>query len=126
MPNLIHSLDAASLALLIDFFFKENKSNNFYSVHDCFSVTCNNVSNLTNILKAVYIDIYSKESYLKKLEKSFLDNIIIHYGSDCYNPLDRTIIVEKNNKIITLQYPDVKKVILNNTIDIQNSSYLIH
>jgi hypothetical protein len=126
MPNLIHSLDAASLALLIDMFFKEDKSNNFYSVHDCFAVTCNNVSNLTNILKAVYTNIYSKESYLKELDESYLFFIKTYYGTDCYNPIDRTITIEKNNDIKTLIYPDVNKVILNNTIDIKSSSYLIH
>jgi DNA-directed RNA polymerase len=61
MPNLIHSLDAASLALLIDLFFKENKNNkkNFYSVHDCFAVTCNNVNSIYKHIKAVYATIYS-------------------------------------------------------------------
>ena len=39
MPNLVHSLDAASLALLIENFFKEDKTKNFFSVHDCFAVT---------------------------------------------------------------------------------------
>ena len=38
MPNLVHSLDAASLALVIDSFFKIENEKNFYSIHDCFAL----------------------------------------------------------------------------------------
>lgn len=40
MPNLVHSLDAASLCLLIESYFSDNNSLYFYSIHDCFAVPC--------------------------------------------------------------------------------------
>ena len=52
MPNLVHSLDAASLCLVIVNYFKENDNINFYSIHDCFAVPCNKVNNL--IVPAAY------------------------------------------------------------------------
>jgi len=126
MPNLVHSLDAATLSLLIDIFFKKIITNNFYSVHDCFAVTCNKVSYLTDILKAVYVDLYSKEPYLKKLDNSILNHIKINYGDNCFNPNNNIITIEKNGKEIQLKYPNINNVILNNTIELQKSSYLIH
>jgi len=50
MPNLIHSLDAASLCLVIVNYFKEIDNLNFYSIHDCFAVPCNKVNNLYGLL----------------------------------------------------------------------------
>jgi DNA-directed RNA polymerase len=44
MPNLVHSLDSASLDLVIENYFKENENKKFDSIHDCFAVLCNNLS----------------------------------------------------------------------------------
>ena len=126
MPNLVHSLDAATLSLLIDIFFKENKYQNFYSVHDCFAVTCNNVTSIYKILKAVYAAIYSKEPYLKELHEYFLKNIEKLYGSNSYNSKENTITIFKNNEYKFIKYPDIKKVINIHSINIEESSYLIH
>jgi DNA-directed RNA polymerase len=46
MPNLVHSLDAASLALVAEYYFNSVDIKNFYAIHDCFAVTCNNIPNL--------------------------------------------------------------------------------
>lgn len=54
MPNLVLSLDAASLALLIDIYFRKEATNNFYSIHDCFAVTCNIVNYMVQLLKLSY------------------------------------------------------------------------
>ena len=61
MPNLIHSLDAASLAILIDKFFNNpnsSKIKNIYAIHDCFSSTANNMKFIICTLKLIYISIY--------------------------------------------------------------------
>ena len=63
MPNLVHSLDAASLALLVDYFYTQSVNKNplpssgkvkFFAIHDCFATTCNNFENLKIALKSVY------------------------------------------------------------------------
>lgn len=114
MPNLIHSLDAASLILLVNEFFKENKYKNFYSIHDCFAVTCNNVEFMMNYLKSAYCIIYSKDNYLLELNNTFLENIKDSYGPDCYDPETKRITIEKSlvsDETIKIKYPDITRVI---------------
>jgi DNA-directed RNA polymerase len=85
MPNLIHSLDADALALLVYYYFTDNSSNikNIYTIHDCFAVTANNTENLINFLKVVYQKIYTERSYLKELHKTMIEHIKLHYNDDC-------------------------------------------
>lgn len=68
MPNLVHSLDATTLILLFHSFYLEKrkieKTLNFYSVHDCFDVTANDVDTLIRLIRNVYINIYSEKRYL--------------------------------------------------------------
>lgn len=119
MPNLIHSLDAASLALLAEYHFNCENINNFYAIHDCFAVTANNIESLIKYLKLVYIRIYSEDDYLRNLDGSaeILNHIIFHYGKDCYNPDTRLITVDINDgsyppgKEIKEKYPNIDYVI---------------
>lgn len=86
MPNLVHSLDAASLALLLDSYFNNcYKVNNIYTVHDCFAVTANNIDSLMLLLKLVYRKIYFQDSYLIKLDRGIKDHIKNHYGDQSLN-----------------------------------------
>jgi DNA-directed RNA polymerase len=128
MPNLIHSLDAASLVLLINEFFKENKEFNFYSIHDCFAVTCNNVELIMNFLKSAYCIIYSKENYLLELNKTLLKNILDNYGENCYDPQTKIITIERSDKKIKLKFPDITKIIDSeeNSLEFLKSSYILH
>jgi DNA-directed RNA polymerase len=111
MPNLIHSLDAASLALIVNIIADDKNINkkvfNFFSIHDCFAVTTNNVSDLIKIVKLVYIKIYSDENYLKKFDQGIIDNIKRHFGAESFNDEDKTIKVNGYN----LNYPDVNKIL---------------
>lgn len=110
MPNLVHSLDAASLALLLDSYFKYGL-NNIFTVHDCFGVTANNVSSLLEILKLTYIKIYSKDTYLTKLDKGVREYIKNVYGDTCFNEETRVIKVNIENKDIEIEFPDIDVVL---------------
>ena len=108
MPNLIHSLDAASLALLLDSYFSCN-TNNVYTVHDCFAVTIKNISNLMHLLKLTYIKIYSDETYLKRLDKGIKENIKNVYGDKVFDNETGVINIPENN--ININFPDVNVVL---------------
>lgn len=112
MPNLVHSLDAASLALLLDSYFVDDDSiKNIYTVHDCFAaVPIDNVSNLMHLSqKLTYIKIYSDETYLKRLDKGIIDNIKNIYGDTSFNDKTRVINIPANN--INIEFPSVNIVL---------------
>jgi DNA-directed RNA polymerase len=70
MPNLIHSLDACNVHILI---YKLIKSEQIpvpvpvYTVNDCFASTANNMSIIEHNVKNAFIDIYfDDEGFLLK------------------------------------------------------------
>ena len=127
MPNLIHSLDASSLALLVNLYFNSNQNTkNFFSVHDCFAVTANDVENITTLLKHTYITIYSKDKYLIKLDNDIKQFIKSAFGSDSLN--DDTLEINVPSFKTPLKFPDVNKV-LGKKFDfegLKNSKYIIN
>jgi len=130
MPNLIHSLDAAALALLANYHFKSNGNNNFYAIHDCFAVTANNVEMLIKYLKLVYLDLYSEDTYLKKFHEEMIDDIKYHYSDSCYNPDTNEVNVTIKGVDIKLLIPDVN-VVLGTRLPshdelIKDSAYIIN
>jgi DNA-directed RNA polymerase len=125
MPNLVHSLDATSLAMLVDQYFNSiTEVKNLYAVHDCFAVTANNVENLMLYLKLVYINIYSENNYLRQLNKQIIEHIKLHYGSECFNEETRIIDTKDLPK---MKFPNINAV-LDKDLDadfILKSSYII-
>ena len=126
MPNLVHSLDAGSLALLVDLYFndKASKINNIYSVHDCFAVTANNIDILMELLKHVYNKIYSQDTYLKKLDKYVKNHIRNHYGDESLNEETLKITIPHMKD---MTFPDIEKVLGTKlSTNFLSSSYIIN
>ena len=128
MPNLIHSLDAASLALIVEMLHShlDLKINqfNFFSIHDCFAVTANNVVNLIKYIKLVYIKIYSEDSYLKRFDQGIIESIKLQFGDKAFD--DKTKIIKVNGHKIL--YPDVDQIIKGRikAIKIMNAQSIIN
>lgn len=70
MPNIIHSLDASMVISIINNY----NSYNFFSIHDCFATTANNIGFLNYIIRIAFIELYANEPYINKLH-----NFIINY-----------------------------------------------
>lgn len=107
MPNLVHSLDSTSLILLF-YSLKKCKNDgfiNFYSVHDCYGVTAENVELLIEHIRQVYIDLYSEAKYINSFDKDVIDLIRKTLGGDSnteYSEDRRVILVKNSNMKITL------------------------
>ena len=75
MPNLIHSLDACNVHILIYKLIKSNKIP-VYTVHDCFASTANNMLILEHNVKPAFIDIYfDEEGFLLKSHNRIISQI---------------------------------------------------
>ena len=76
MPNLIHSLDAVTLAELINMYFKgESNVKNIYTIHDCFGMSIREVNYVIDLLKIVYCSLYFQDQYLNKLDTGIIQHI---------------------------------------------------
>lgn len=91
MPNLIHSLDAANIHLLIKRIIDNEDIISIYTIHDCFATTPNNMRKLEKLIKICFIKIYfTQENYLEKMHHFFLEQIksfshdIIKIGDSYY------------------------------------------
>jgi len=66
MPNLIHSLDACNIHLLINKVLDNNFNFPIYTIHDCFASTPNNMASLERLIKLTFLTIYFEGKYLEK------------------------------------------------------------
>jgi DNA-directed RNA polymerase len=126
MPNLVHSLDSASLALLIDNFFKIENNYNFYSIHDCFAVTCNKVDLMIKLLKLSYYTIYCNEPFLKKFDSNFKNFILIQFGENSFLKENTIQITNQEGNLIKIKYPDINQVLKPTLLEFMESSYPIN
>jgi DNA-directed RNA polymerase len=111
MPNLIHSLDATSIALLYDSF--GNDSRPIYTVHDCFAVTADNILCLIEQLKSVYLKMYSEQAYLLEVHRYIISVIKKTFGSHIFIENDKYIIIAGSDKkgCEKILYPSIESVL---------------
>ena len=129
MPNLVHSLDSSTLILLYQAFYNTINEKggvvNFYSVHDCYGITAKHVDLLINILRSIYIEIYSNEIFIKKFDKDIIKLIKDSYGNGIFCEKDRIFTIE----CVKYKLPSISKLIENRDElayqDLLNSKYLI-
>lgn len=112
MPNLIHSLDAASLILLLDEYFNnsELQVKNIYTIHDCFAMPMNHVEFIIDNLRKIYTSLYSDSHYLDKLDKGVLDAIAYHYRDVEHIRDKNKLIITQDNEEKVFNYPNIKEV----------------
>ena len=121
-PNLIHSLDATTIAMLYNYL----DGISIYMIHDCFAVTAKHVPLLIYKLKMVYIRLYSSHKYLIDFDNIVRLSINKTYGDQVFKVNGKYVNMPDTNKPIL--YPDVNDIIniySEDTIDrLKYSSYL--
>ena len=68
-PNYIHSMDAAHMALVI-----ADWEGDFGAVHDSFSTHANDVDELLQRTKDVFIEMYNYDNYFDEIRRNLTDN----------------------------------------------------
>lgn len=133
MPNLIHTLDAASMILLYDQFSKVYSNFiNLYTIHDCFSTTAEKVNSMVTMLRYVYTKLYSDEPYLRAFDRDIINVIKANYGdSVTWDDNQRTLTYIKNKKKNTYYLHDINwvlgyKLYDNNQIRKIDSQYILN
>jgi hypothetical protein len=120
-PNLIHSLDATTIAVLYSYL--ENVD--LYTVHDCFAVTANNAPLLIYKLKMVYRRLYSSNIYLLDFDKMVRITINNTFGDKVFEVNGKYINNPNYSKPIP--FPDITNIIdinsKNRINNIQSSAY---
>lgn len=146
VPNVIHSLDAAHLANII------NKNNiNIIGIHDCFGTIPNDLGILERSIKEEFIEIYSKEDFLKTFHARILqtlrDHNILVYEKTINSNIQTWItiksrnrdeevedkerkvsekIVNKKNNTVSLIFPDPPKMGELDLAKIRNARYMVN
>ena len=103
-PNLVHSLDACTIAMLYS-----NLKKDLYTVHDCFAVTADNIPLLMYKLKMVYIRLYSTNTYLLDFDNTVRFNINKSYGDKVFKVEDNYINMPGRDK--SELFPNVNEII---------------
>ena len=75
VPNLIHSMDASNIAILVNNLLDMDVNFPMFTIHDCFGTHPNYMLTLSDIVRDKFIKLYAKDSFLKKLHKKYLSNL---------------------------------------------------
>jgi hypothetical protein len=112
-PNLIHSLDATTIAML----YNNMTNKDCFFVHDCFAVTANHVPYLIKKLKLVYLKLYSSNSYLKEFDSFVRETINKSYGDKVFPVNGKSILLPGDNTGRRKPYPDIYKIIKSDNVN---------
>ena len=134
MPNLIHSLDGATIALLYDRLTKLISDLDIYTLHDCFGVKATDASELCIQLRLTYLSIYSSPGYLAEFDarvRNRLEEIykrVIKAGDNIKIQIETNKRDEETKEIITrnryIRYPYINLLDKSLTLEI-DSPYIV-
>jgi DNA-directed RNA polymerase len=103
MPNLIHSLDASNIHLLIPKLTNES----LYTIHDCFATDANNMKKLELFIKEAFIEIYFRDSnYLIGMHNDLVKQILDHAERYYINDKGNKIVIIDNKELTIPNLPD--------------------
>lgn len=122
MPNLIHSLDGAVIAIMVSKIDPYDKIN-LFTIHDCFATTANHVSIMNELVREAFLEIYSDNDYLNKLH-----NFLVLYISNNYPVIDqdsKKVVLLDSNKL-EIPTPPLGGQYMTTLAKIRRSIYMIH
>jgi len=125
MPNLVHSMDASNIILLINSIISLDYNNNIpiLTIHDCFASNANYIELLNYHVKLAFLNIYKDNNFVNNYH-DFIINYLIN-NNIIFNE-DNSGVILKHNKILYLP----KKPELVKSLDLEDnilfSKYFAH
>jgi DNA-directed RNA polymerase len=110
MPNLIHSMDASNICLMINYLIKDNHYINLFTVHDCFASTADSIQTINIVVRLAFLKLYSDSKYLNKLHNFYCEYII-----DNGFIIDNNIVYNSSGDQFNLPTPPIS-----NNLDLNN------
>lgn len=139
-PNLIHSLDAANIHILIQKILKnknicdmnKEKYINLYTIHDCFASTADTMNIIERLVRESFAELYfADKTYINIMHENFLIQIKSYTNIFTDEITGKLYIIINDNK---WEIPEIPKSIKNNfeknlktlRTSIINSPYMIN
>ena len=121
VPNLIHSMYASNIAILVNNLLDMDVNFPMFTIHDCFASNANFTELLTFEVKSAFVFIYKNQDFIEKYHNdtiAYLENLGLSFNAD------KSILFHKDK-----QYTVPLKPELNKTVDlvtnILNSRYFL-
>nr|YP_009574418.1 hypothetical protein [Arthrobotrys musiformis]QBM31535.1 hypothetical protein [Arthrobotrys musiformis]QBM31686.1 hypothetical protein [Arthrobotrys musiformis] len=120
VPNIVHSMDASNISILINNLIKNNHNIDISTIHDSFSSQANNIELLSYEVKVAFLHIYKDQNFINE----FHDFILEYISKLGYSIDENNVCIGLGKKISIPEKPyfkidyDIKECVL-------NSKYLI-
>lgn len=76
IPNIIHSLDAANISILVNKLLDDGIKINILTIHDAFATNANNIDELTFRIKLAFLVLYADKDFIIKFHDDIIKNLI--------------------------------------------------
>jgi DNA-directed RNA polymerase len=94
MPNIVHSMDASNICLLIKSINSINNNIPILTIHDCFATNANYIELLNYHVKLAFLSIYKDNNFVNNYHEETI-NHLKKYG----------VIFNEDNTEVILQSP---------------------
>lgn len=103
VPNLIHSMDASNISILVESISKIDKDIQLFTIHDCFATNANYIELLSFHVKSAFLFIYKNQNFIEEYHKetiSYLKNLGLKFNKNdsilYYNNLEYEVPIAPN------------------------------
>lgn len=113
VANLIHSMDASHINLIIKNLPKTGIKIPLYTIHDCFATTPNKMALLNSIILSSFVEQYFNKNYIESLHVNLVAQIVSFIGEKNMCTINgEPHFIDLNNKIVKI--PQIPEQILQN------------
>jgi DNA-directed RNA polymerase len=126
VPNLINSLDASNISILVNKMIEDHYCINLLTINDCFASNANHIEDLSYRIKLAFLVIYGDKGYLDSFHKYILE-FLLNKGFVLTESRDHIIIQSPKGNSLRRKIPtppnpgvlDIRKELI-------LSSYFVH